>query len=156
MARSFRKKTLSDDQQSNIEVNKIIDGVSKVEFGGGVIFDNPITNASVESYGGISQLSWDLNPENDKQRESTWVRKELKEIWLSCKYDCKQSCFPSYKSSGNTLHYIGNEVKCKELLEQSNNKQIEQNSNDILTNIVSDLSNKFTSNMSQKYIHDNQ
>ena len=111
-----RERVLSLEEQCNIEVNRIMEGVLEVSFSGGVIFDNPTTNATVESYGGISELAWDLDPCNDKKREKTWVKKELKELWLTCHADNKKSYSPSFRSGGGTVHLIGNENNCKEML----------------------------------------
>ena len=139
-------KTLTDEQQVIIEVEKMLEGVRAVQFGGGVLFDNPITNATIESYGGISKLSWDLNQDNNNKQQETWVRKELKEKWLACRTREKESITPSYRGSSTTINFIGNEDKCKQLIEQSMSRIEDKTENPIL-GLVKDMGDKYKINI---------
>jgi hypothetical protein len=124
------KKPLTDDEQANIEVERMIEAA---EFYGSVIFDNEFTNAAIDKYGGIGKLHFELFDDyNLNKTGRNWIKRELKEIWLNCKITSNKSCRPSCikGSMCENIRFIGNKEKCQNLL---NNYQlvIEDNSKPI-------------------------
>jgi hypothetical protein len=133
---------MSPEERAEIEVSKVFEGVQVAQYGGGVIFDNQTTNACVESYGGIGKLIWDLDDFNHKKRDKHWVKKELKESWLTCKMANKKSSYATFNNSSSSqkISYIGNKEVCKNMIEnvlENHNKKAE------LPEIIS-LANKFS------------
>jgi hypothetical protein len=121
---------MSLEEKAGVEVAKIFEGIKAAQYGGGVIFDNQTTNACVENYGGISQLIWDLDKFNDKKRDKHWVKKELKEEWITCKMANKTSAYATFNNSSSSkkISYIGNKEACKNMIEnvlENHNKKAE-------------------------------
>lgn len=109
---------MSPDEKAEIEVAKIFEGMKEAQYGGGVIFDNKTTNACVESYGGIGKLIWDLDDFNERKRDEHWVKKELKQTWLTCKMANKTSVYATFNNSSSSkkISYIGNKEACKNMI----------------------------------------
>lgn len=133
------KKALEIDDIATLEVSNILRFTPY--YGGDVIFDNPTTNACLESFGGVNELA--------KAREKgnrSFLVKELKELWLACYNSDKKKFTPcegdsqpmiyrhikgvfsispeGYKMEGvfekrqNSLEYVGDKNKCLQLMEQ--------------------------------------
>lgn len=60
---------------------------------------NPVTLKTVEDFGGLKSMKWDLDFENEKRRSVEWFRKDILKVWLSNAYnDSKQELLISNKS----------------------------------------------------------
>ena len=76
-------KEPSPELKAALEVARILDFASYY-YGNSVWFDNPTTNACVETYGGIGKIAWAIDKTNENKDDAKWIAKNLKDIWLQC------------------------------------------------------------------------
>jgi len=137
----------SEQEQAEIEANKILVAINSVKYGGGVIMDNGFSNQTIYEMDGIANLRWLLDEDNPNRRESHWLKKDLKEMWLTCKDLNKQKFTPSFTSGSNkTINKIGNEEICLQFISQYEKPQIEDKSESQIDGIILKLSSTLKKN----------
>ena len=130
-------KKPSPKEQASIEAERIIEAA---HYPSTTLFDNEFTNAAVIAYGGLGAINYDhfssYNP-NPTKRE--WLKKELVEVWLSCQADNKRKNTPFFVEGSNRITFVGDKVKCQNMLESS--KQLEAPDKKI--EVISNIGNQF-------------
>jgi len=125
------------------EVTRMI-GIFIPYFSGGVIFDNPTTNAALQVYGGLKKLKWDLDPDNDKRPDFSFLKKDLKDIWLGCYDSGKEAYEPQFDSTSNKeVRYEGDKKKCLTLIQKGQMLIEEEKKEDPMKGVVKNLANYF-------------
>ena len=114
----FGSKEQSPERKAAIEVARILDYVSYYP-GYAVLFDDPYTNATVEMYGGMSKVAWDVDKFNPNKRKTEWISKELKEFWLICFDGNKKKLTPCSGRDKSKIDFIGNKEKWLEITNDS-------------------------------------
>lgn len=110
-------KILSPKEQANIEVERIIEAAN---YPTSTLFDNEFTNAAVRAYGGLKKIYYDhFDKFNNNPIQRGWLKKQLVEIWLSCQADNKRSNIPLMIENSKNITFIGDKVKCQNILESS-------------------------------------
>ena len=108
------KKTLSSEKEASIEADRIINH-AEYYYGNDTLFDNPYTNATVKSYGGLGKVKHQLfDSYNPKPNSRDWVHRELKRIWIDCLDSKKKDttpCIGNSRIKGQVV-YVGDKEKC--------------------------------------------
>jgi len=143
------KQEKDPKEQAILEVAKIINHVEGYYGGNPVVFDNPTTNACVNGYGGIVLIAREAN----QKAKRDWLIRNLQTLWIACFNDginenyCRgktpqkymrfiegrwtrsengQLFQGVYEEEKLPIDFVGDEVKCQELLEEPKNPEMDK------------------------------
>lgn len=135
------KQELDPEQQAELEAERIINAAT---YPAPTLTDNKFTNKTMHRYGGIGKVYFDVHDTYNRDRKPNtrhWVKKELISIWLSCHTNGKTSNKPSYpaiSSKNDPISFVGDKVKCQELLDSSQ-KLLEEPKNESIGKVIRKL-----------------
>lgn len=126
------KKSLTDEQEATLEVNKLIEYCNGYVSATELITDNPFLNKTLSDYGGFAKLVWDLDSFNEEKKDLIWIRKDLVNFYLINKAANQGHMIPSIRKSNlapwekKQLGIIGDKAKIQlELEENKEEKTVE-------------------------------
>jgi hypothetical protein len=134
---------LEIEEVARKEVVKMV-GIFIPYFSGGVIFDNPTTNAAMEVYGGLKKLKWALDPDNKNKPDFSFLKRDLKDIWLGCYDEGKEAYEPQFDSTSNKeIRYEGDKERCLALIKKGQMLIEEEKKDNPMKGVVKNLANYF-------------